>query len=80
MMQTLYAPSGKGQMKIQQMVLMLLAVTLFFVMIGLVMLAFVFSGVREGAQIQEENNAILLATKLANSPEFSCGGAYGTIK
>src|SRR3989338_9802156 len=28
----------------------------------------------------EEENAMLLATKIANSPEFSCGNAFGTTK
>ncbi len=67
----------KAQMKIQQMVFMLLAVTLFFVLAGLFILAIQFSNLRESASVLEERNALLLSTKLANSPEFSCGEAFG---
>lgn len=70
----------KAQMKIQQMALMLLAVTLFFVIVGLVVLTFVFSGTRDSAQNQQEQNAITLAMKIANSAELSCGRAFGTGK
>jgi len=68
----------KGQLKIQQMAFMLMAVTLFFVLAGMFLLTIKFSGLKESATILEERNAILLSTKLANSPEFSCGGAFGT--
>ncbi len=59
------------------MVFMLLAVTLFFVLAGLFILAIQFSKLKESAFILEEKNALLLSTKLANSPEFSCGEAFG---
>jgi len=67
----------KAQMKIQQMAFMLIAVTLFFVLAGLFIVALVFSGIRENAELLEERNALLLASKLADSPEFSCGGIFG---
>lgn len=70
--------SKKAQMKIQQMAFMLMAVTLFFVLIGMFVLVFRFSGLREAATALEEKNAMLLVTKLANSPEFSCGEAFGS--
>lgn len=66
-----------GQMKIQQMAFMLIAVTLFFVLAGLFVLTILFSNVKTSAKIIEQENAILLASKLANSPEFSCEGAFG---
>jgi len=66
----------KGQLKIQQMTFMLLAVTLFFILVGMFILVFRFSGLKESAAALEEKNAMLLATKLANSPEFSCGEAF----
>lgn len=69
-----------GQMKIQQMAFVLLAITLFFVMVGLIVVLFAFSGIKSGAQSQEEENAILLSMKIANSPEFSCGDSYGSGK
>ena len=75
------ADFGKsGQIKIQQMAFVLVAVTLFFIIVGIIILVFVFSGLRSSAQNQEENNAVLLASKLANSPEFSCGESFGTGK
>lgn len=70
----------KAQLKIQQMTFMLLAVTLFFVLVGLIILAFRFSGLKESATALEEKNALLLATKLANSPEFSCGESFKNAK
>jgi len=72
--------SYRGQMKIQQTAFMLLAITLFFVLVGLFILVFRMGGLRETATILEEDNAMLLVSKLANSPEFSCGDAFGTSK
>jgi len=72
--------SSKAQMKIQQTAFMLMAVTLFFVLVGLFILIFRFSGLKETAELLQEENAMLLATKLANSPEFSCGEAFGNIQ
>ncbi len=70
----------RGQMKIQQMAFMLMAVTLFFVLVGLFVLVWSFAGIKEGAVALEEKNTMLLATKLANSPEFSCGNSFGGTK
>lgn len=70
----------KAQMKIQQMVFMLIAVTLFFVLVGLFFIMVVFSGAKESAALLEERNALLLVSKLANSPEFRCGDAFGGVK
>jgi hypothetical protein len=70
----------KAQLKIQQMAFMLMAVTLFFVLVGMFVLVMIFSGLKESAQELEEKNAILLATKLANSPEFSCGFSFEETK
>ena len=64
-------------MKIQQMAFMLIAVTIFFVLVGLFLLMFRFSGLKQTAASLEEKNTLLLVTKLANSPEFSCGEAFG---
>jgi hypothetical protein len=70
----------KGQLKIQQMAFMLMAVTLFFVLVGLFVLVFMFSGLKESATALQEKNAMLLVTKLANSPEFSCGNSFGSYR
>lgn len=70
----------KAQMKIQQMAIMLLAVTLFFVLIGIFAVTFKLSGLKETSVGLAEENAQLLVTKIANSPEFSCGSSFGTQK
>ena len=62
------------------MAFMLMAVTLFFVLVGMFVLVVKFSGLKESASLLEEENAMLLVTKLANSPEFSCGEAFGNSK
>src|SRR3989344_1876541 len=71
---------NKAQMKIQQTAFMLLAVTLFFVLVGLAVVGFRLSGLKESATDLEQKNALLLVSKLANSPEFSCGESFGTRK
>ncbi len=70
----------RAQLKIQQMVFMLLAITLFFALAGMFVLVFKFSELKDSASALEEKNALLLVTKLANSPEFSCGKAFGNTK
>lgn len=70
----------KAQMKIQQMSFMLLAVFLFFSLVGMIIITVKMSELRNSATELEKQNAMLLATKLANSPEFSCGDVYGTPK
>lgn len=66
-----------GQMKIQQTAFLLLAVTLLFVIVGVLVVGLKISGLKKTAIGLEEKNAVLLVSKLANSPEFSCGNAYG---
>lgn len=68
----------KAQMKIQQMAFMLVAVLVFFVMVGLFLLKIRLGGLEETGSELEQENAILLASKLANSPEFACGEAFGS--
>jgi len=70
----------KAQMKVQQMSFMLLGIFLFFVLVGMIILTVSFSGLKQSATDLKEQNAILLVTKLANSPEFSCGNVYGNQK
>ena len=72
--------SRKAQMKIQQTAFMLIAVTIFLVLAGMFVLIIKFSGLKESASLLEEKEAMLLVTKLANSPEFSCGEAFGNQK
>ena len=68
---------NKGQMKIQQMAFMLIAVVLFFALVGLFVIVVRFSGLKQASVILEEENSVLLVTKLANSPEFACGSSFG---
>jgi len=71
---------NRGQVKIQQMAFMLIAVALFLVLAGLFVVSFMFSGLKNTATDLDEENARLLVSKLANSPEFSCGESFGNIK
>jgi len=70
----------KAQLKIQQMAFMLLAVTLFFVFVGLFAIILTFSGLRDSAENLGAENAALLVSRLANSPEFSCGFSFDETK
>jgi len=70
----------KGQIKIQQMAFMLLAIFILFVMIGIVIVSSKISKLEETAVEYQEQNALTLASKIANSPEFSCGNSFGNQK
>jgi len=72
--------NNKAQMKIQQMAFMLIAVTLFFGLIGLAFVGFTLNKNQESASDLEAKNAKLLVSRLSNSPEFSCGEAFGSAK
>ena len=72
--------SKKAQMKIQQMAFMLVAVTIFFAIVGMLVLVIRSAGLKGEANVLLEENSRLLVTKLSNSPEFSCGEAFGTKK
>ena len=66
----------KAQLKIQQMAFMLMALTLFFVLIGLFFIVTKLSGLKESVTNLEKENAQKLIMKLASSPEFSCENAF----
>lgn len=70
----------QAQFKIQQTAFMLVALTIFFVLVGLVFLGFQFSNTREDADQLKADQATLLVSKLANSPEFSCEQAFNENK
>ncbi len=67
----------RGQLKIQQMTFMLIAVTFLFILVGIFFLSIKLYNIKEIATSLEEENAMLLVSKLANSPEFSCGNSFG---
>jgi hypothetical protein len=70
----------KGQMKIQQMIFMLIAVTLLFILVGVFFLSISLYNLKKTAASLEEENAMLLVSKIANSPEFSCGNSFGSSR
>lgn len=70
----------RGQIKVQQMAFMLIALTIFFVLVGLFVLGFSLSKINNTAEDLESKNALLLVSKLADSPEFSCGNSFGNNK
>ncbi len=67
-----------GQMKIQQTAFMLLGVTLFFALVGMALVGLKLSNLKGQANDLKEQNAQLLVSRLANSPEFSCGNSFYT--
>jgi hypothetical protein len=70
----------KGQLKIQQMMFLILAVTLLFSLVGMFFFSISLGHLKKTAQNTESNNALLLVSKLAKSPEFSCGNSLGNVK
>jgi hypothetical protein len=69
-----------AQLKIQQMAFMLMAVTIFFVLAGMFALSIKYSDVKKDAEAMSEENSMSLVSKIANSPEFSCGKSFGGDK
>ena len=64
--------NNKAQLKIQQMAFMLLAVTLFFALVGLFFLSITISGTKNDFTNIQKENAQKILISLAASPEFSC--------
>jgi hypothetical protein len=69
--------SKKAQLKIQQMMFMLMAVIFLFVLVGIFFLSIRLYNLQKSANLLQEENSMLLVSKLANSPELSCGNAFG---
>ena len=67
----------KAQIKIKQMAFMLIAITIFFSMIGMFFIMIRMGSYENKVNQLRQQNAALLVSKLANSPEFSCGEAFG---
>jgi cbb3-type cytochrome oxidase subunit 3 len=63
----------KGQLKIQQMSFMILAVTIFFVLVILFFLAVKMQDMKNNASQLKLNEARERVLKLASYAEFSCG-------
>mgnify|MGYP005630153385 FL=1 len=67
----------KAQMKIQQTAFMLIALTVFFVLVGMFALKMKMSNLQETAGELKEMEAKILLGKLSNSPEFNCAESFG---
>ncbi len=75
-----FFPGGKkAQMKIQQMAFMVVAIMVFFGLVGMLILRFQFSGLEEKATDLNKKNAMLLVSRIADSPEFYCAGSSSCI-
>ena len=66
----------KGQMKMQQTAFMLIALTLFFVLVGLFILSTVISSNQNAKETLDEVEAMKLISRLAASPELTCGDSF----
>lgn len=69
---------NKGQFKIQQMIFMVLGLTIFFAMVAMFFLMFQVSDIRESASLTAQENAKLLVLRIANVPELRCGNVFGS--
>lgn len=62
----------KSQLRIQEMAFMLLAVFLFFILVGLFALSIVYTNIHDTASQIAEDRTLSSLTSLANTPEMSC--------
>ena len=64
--------STKAQLKIQEMAFMLVAVVLFFTLVGLFVMSILFTSIQDEATRLAEEKTLAAATSLADTPELSC--------
>jgi hypothetical protein len=69
----------KGQMKIQEMAFVLLAIIVFFAMVALVYFSIRLSSLREDVTAQREESTREMVRKLSDIPEFSWAECSGCI-
>ena len=67
--------SKKSQAKIKEMMFMLVFLAVFFVIVGLFYLTITSSGLKKDVYESTKAGAIMLAVRLADSPEFNCGSS-----
>jgi len=65
--------SNKGQLRIQEMSFMIVAIVIFFVLVGLFAFSIIYSNLHKQATEITESRTLSAITNLADSPEFSCG-------
>jgi hypothetical protein len=63
---------SKSQLKIQEMAFMLVAVILFFVLVGLFAASIIYKNLRESATAIEEEETLSAISNLAGTAEFAC--------
>ena len=69
----------KAQLKIQQMVFMILAITIFFILAGLFFLAVKVTNLERDAQELAQDKAIGLVNKISSNPELTFEGVPNSI-
>lgn len=55
-----------------------MAITIFFVLAGMFALTIKYSDVKKNAEMLRMEDSMHLVSKIANSPEFSCGRGFGS--
>lgn len=71
--------SLRSQMKIQEMSFMIIALVVFFIIVLLFYLAISLSGLKQRFDASTRAGNILLVSKIAESPEFSCADASSIL-
>jgi len=75
----LFVLEKKAQLKIQQMVFMILAITLFFVLVLIFYFATKVNDMKQDVIDLDREKASRLATKIASNPEFTFRGKSNAI-
>ncbi len=73
--------NSRGQIKIQEMAFVLVAIMVLFAIVALFFISFRTSGLRDDASLQREDEAKALVRKITDSPEFAwtVDQCYGCI-
>ena len=71
--------SKKAQLKIQEMSFMLVAIMIFFLIVGLFGVSVFYSNLKQSANEIKEQGAIFLVNSLAESPEFNYKGKSNCV-
>lgn len=66
----------KAQLKIQEMSFMLLAVVLFFVLVGLFAVTLIYNNLSKQANLLSQDKSRQGVNNIANVPEFMCGAEF----
>ncbi|MEK6889332.1 MAG: hypothetical protein AABW80_04465 [Nanoarchaeota archaeon] len=71
--------NNKGQIKIQEMAFVLMAIFVFFALVGLMFISYRVSNLREGSEVIKEDATKELLKNIANTPELSWAGCSNCI-